>query len=82
MRALLPFLKDAWRLALPYFRSEERWSARGLLGTIIVMNLALVGMDVVQRWPGWSKQRFGFDRWFPCQRSPSIAVVGRRVGRA
>ena len=47
MRGFLPFLKDAWRLALPYFRSEERWSARGLLGIIIVMNLALVGMDVV-----------------------------------
>ena len=35
-----------------------------------------------QRWPGWSEQRFGSDRWFPCELSPSIAVVGRRVGRA
>ena len=42
MRGFLPFLKDAWRLALPYFRSEERWSARGLLGVIIVMNLARI----------------------------------------
>ncbi len=47
MRGLGPFLRDAWRLALPYFRSEERWSARGLLAAIITMNLALVGMNVV-----------------------------------
>ena len=47
MRNLGLFLKDAWPLALPYFRSEERWSARILLVTIIDLNLAMVGMDVV-----------------------------------
>ena len=31
MRGIVPFLKDAWRLAKPYYaaQSEERWSARG-----------------------------------------------------
>ncbi len=48
MRGLGPFLRDAWRLARPYFTtSEERWSARGLLLVIIVLNLSLVGMSVV-----------------------------------
>ena len=47
MRGLGPFMRDAWRLALPYFRSEERWSARLLLAAIVVLNLALVGMTVV-----------------------------------
>ena len=47
MRALSPFLRDAWRLASPYFRSEERWSARGLLAAIVALNLSLVGMNVV-----------------------------------
>lgn len=48
MRGLAPFLRDAWRLAKPYFAaSEERWSARGLLAAIVVLNLALVGMSVV-----------------------------------
>jgi putative ATP-binding cassette transporter len=47
MRGVLPFLKDVWRLALPYFRSEERWPARGLLAAIVAMNLSLVGMNVV-----------------------------------
>jgi vitamin B12/bleomycin/antimicrobial peptide transport system ATP-binding/permease protein len=56
MHGLKPFLTDAWRLALPYFRSEERWSARGLLGIIIVMNLALVGMNVVLNF--WNREFF------------------------
>ena len=47
MRGLGPFLKDAWRLAIPYFRSEERWSARGLLASIIALNLASVGLSVL-----------------------------------
>ena len=47
MRGLGPFLKDAWQLAKPYFDSEEKWSARGLLAAIIALNLILVGMDVL-----------------------------------
>jgi vitamin B12/bleomycin/antimicrobial peptide transport system ATP-binding/permease protein len=47
MRGLGPFLKDAWRLALPYFRSEERWSACGLLAAIIALNLTSVGVTVL-----------------------------------
>ncbi|HEY4042586.1 MAG TPA: ABC transporter ATP-binding protein/permease [Rhodopila sp.] len=48
MRGIGPFLKDAWRLARPYFvTSDERWSARGLLVAIIAMNLTLVGLTVV-----------------------------------
>ncbi|MGH7086778.1 MAG: SbmA/BacA-like family transporter, partial [Acetobacteraceae bacterium] len=47
MRGLGPFLKDAWRLSRPYFSSEERWSARLLLGSIIILNLMMVGMNVI-----------------------------------
>jgi putative ATP-binding cassette transporter len=47
MRAIGPFLLDAWRLARPYFRSEERWSARVLLAAIIALNLATVGLSVL-----------------------------------
>jgi putative ATP-binding cassette transporter len=48
MRGIGPFLKDAWRLARPYFMtSDEKWSARGLLFGIIAMNLTLVGLSVV-----------------------------------
>lgn len=48
MRGLGPFLKDAWGLTKPYFfRSEERWSARGLLLAIVALSLLMVGMSVV-----------------------------------
>lgn len=47
MRGLGPFLRDAWFLAKPYFRSEERRSAWLLLIVIVAMNLSLVGMQVV-----------------------------------
>jgi putative ATP-binding cassette transporter len=56
MRRLGPFLKDAWHLALPYFRSEERWSARGLLAAIIALRLSLVGMNVVLSF--WNREFF------------------------
>ena len=41
------FLGDVWRLSRPYFRSEEKWSAWTLLIAIIVLNLSMVGMDVI-----------------------------------
>src|SRR5689334_24189103 len=48
MRGLGPFLKDAWRLTRPYFMtSDEKWAARGILASIIAMNLTLVGVSVV-----------------------------------
>ena len=47
MRGLGPFLRDAWRLARPYYRSEEKWSAWGLLLVVIALNLLIVGMGVV-----------------------------------
>ena len=47
MRGLGPFLRDAWYLARPYFFSEEKWSARGLLLAILLLNLSMVAMDVV-----------------------------------
>ena len=45
--SLGPFLRDAWQLATPYFRSEERWFARGMFAVIITMNLFMVLLDVV-----------------------------------
>ncbi len=56
MRGLGPFLRGAWRLSLPYFRSEEKWAARGLLLVIIAMNLTLVGMSVILSF--WNREFF------------------------
>ena len=47
MRRMGPVLRDAWMLSVPYFRSEEKWSAITLLLATIALNLSLVGMTVV-----------------------------------
>ncbi len=47
MRGIGAVLRDAWALARPYWSSEERWSARGLLAVVVLLNLALVGMNVI-----------------------------------
>lgn len=39
--------KEGFSLAKPYFRSEEKWVAWGLLGAVIALNLLLVGLNVV-----------------------------------
>ena len=57
MRGLRPFLAGAWQLAKPYFwRSEERWSALGLLATILGLRFGLVGMSVVLSY--WNRDFF------------------------
>eukprot|EP01037_Dinobryon_pediforme_P006018 gene6018-6091_t len=45
--SLLTLPRDIWRLAKPYFTSEERVTAWTLLTAIVVLNLSLVGLDVV-----------------------------------
>ena len=56
MRGLGPFLKDAWMLTKPYFRSEEKWSAWLLLGTVVALSLSIVGMNVVLNF--WNRAFF------------------------
>ena len=41
------FLKRVWALSAPYFKSDEKWKARGLLAAIVVLNLASVYMLVL-----------------------------------
>src|SRR5437016_3036089 len=40
------FLRAAWKLAWPFWMGEERWSARLLLGAVIVLNLSAVWLNV------------------------------------
>jgi putative ATP-binding cassette transporter len=39
-------LREAWRLAFPYWRSEEKWAARGLLVAVVALNLVAVWINV------------------------------------
>lgn len=47
MKERLEFLRDIWRLARPYWFSEDRWAGRGLLAVIVSMSLALVFITVL-----------------------------------
>ncbi|GLI24843.1 ATP-binding protein [Xanthobacter flavus] len=47
LRALLSLLGDIRRLAVPYFKSEERWIAIGLLAAVIALELAWVFATVM-----------------------------------
>jgi len=40
------FLRQAWEVAWPYWSSEEKWAARGLLLAVIALNLVTVGLNV------------------------------------
>jgi vitamin B12/bleomycin/antimicrobial peptide transport system ATP-binding/permease protein len=40
-------LAIVWRIAAPYFRSEDKWAGCGLLAAVISIELALVGNDVM-----------------------------------
>ena len=40
-------LAIVWRIAAPYFRSEDKWAGCGLLATLIAIELALVGNSVL-----------------------------------
>ncbi len=40
------FLREAWDMAWPYWKSEEKWSAGGLLVTIIALNLFTVWLNI------------------------------------
>jgi len=40
-------LSTIWRLAVPYFRSEDRWAGRMLLATLVAVQLSLVGIAVL-----------------------------------
>jgi vitamin B12/bleomycin/antimicrobial peptide transport system ATP-binding/permease protein len=41
-------VRDVWRLAKGYWNSEERWSAWGLLVTVVALSLALVYVNVLR----------------------------------
>jgi vitamin B12/bleomycin/antimicrobial peptide transport system ATP-binding/permease protein len=44
-------LATVWRIAAPYFNSEDKWAGRGLLAAVIAIELALVAIDVlINQW--------------------------------
>ncbi|ABM35957.1 ABC transporter ATP-binding protein/permease [Polaromonas naphthalenivorans] len=47
LRDFKHFSRRVWTLSAPYFRSEDKWKARGLLAAIVLLNLGAVYMLVL-----------------------------------
>ena len=84
MPKLRSFLRDVWHLSRPYYRSEEKWSAWGLLLSIVSLRLLLVGMTVILSF--WNREFFNslqdkdfaafFGLLFVYRRTPSGFMPG------
>jgi putative ATP-binding cassette transporter len=47
VRGIISTLAIVWRIASPYFRSEDRWFGRILLAAVIAIELSLVAINVL-----------------------------------
>ncbi|HEX3710520.1 MAG TPA: ABC transporter ATP-binding protein/permease [Pseudolabrys sp.] len=47
MRGILSTLAVVWRIASPYFRSEDRWAGRILLTAVVAIELSIVAITVL-----------------------------------
>jgi putative ATP-binding cassette transporter len=47
VRRIISTLATVWRIASPYFRSEDRWTGRILLAAVIAIELSIVGITVL-----------------------------------
>ena len=51
MKNIRSTLATVWRIAAPYFSSEDKWAGRGLLAAVIAIELAIVGNNVlINQW--------------------------------
>jgi putative ATP-binding cassette transporter len=49
-------LATVWRIATPYFRSEDKWAGRALLAAVVAAELAIVYLTVLQNY--WNARFF------------------------
>ncbi len=47
MNRLASTFATIWRLSIPYYRSEDRWPGRILLGAVIAIELSIVAIQVI-----------------------------------
>jgi len=65
--------RRVWALSKPYFSSEHKWYARGMLGAIVALNLALVYMNVL--FNDWNKL------FYDSLQDKNSAVFWEQLGR-
>jgi putative ATP-binding cassette transporter len=47
VKSLASTIATIWRLSVPYFRSDDRWPGRLLLGAVVAIELSLVAIQVI-----------------------------------
>ena len=47
MNSIGSTLATVWRIAIPYFRSDDKWAGRALLAAVIAIELAIVWITVL-----------------------------------
>jgi len=47
VKGIFSTLATVWRIASPYFRSQDRWPGRALLAAVIAIELSIVGLTVL-----------------------------------
>lgn len=72
-QAFREFAGKAWRLSTPYFSSDEKWKARGLLAAIVALNLGAVYMLVLLN--EWNRV------FYDALQNKDAAVFWRELGR-
>ena len=72
-QAFRQFAGQALRLTLPYFQSDQKWKARGLLAAIVALNLASVYMLVLLN--DWNRL------FYDALQNKDQAVFWRELGR-
>lgn len=73
LRAFREFAGKAWRLSTPYFHSDQKWQARGLLLAIVLLNLGAVYMLVQLN--EWNRV------FYDALQNKDSAVFWRELGR-
>ncbi len=72
-RSFQHFAAQVWALSLPYFRSDQKWQARGLLAAIVALNLGAVYMLVLLN--DWNRL------FYDALQDKNEAVFWRELGR-
>ncbi len=73
LRSFKRFAAQVWALSLPFFQSDQKWAARGLLAAIVGLNLAAVFMLVLIN--DWNRL------FYDALQNKDEAVFWRELGR-
>jgi putative ATP-binding cassette transporter len=69
-------LAIVWRIATPYFKSEDRWAGGGLLAAVVAIQLALVGVSVLfNQWRGRFYNAIQEKNWDGFEREMIVFIV-------